>query len=59
MSERQRYTLTLPIAHGHYAELTASWPLTYEEWHRFMAILDAMKWGLVEPPAEPEPGEGW
>lgn len=46
----QEYILTLPLGAGRTIRVRATWPLTPEEWDRMLAILAAMKPGLLLAP---------
>lgn len=43
-------SLIVPVNHDHYIVINAHWPITLEEWERFLHILETMKPGLVEEP---------
>ena len=44
-----RRSLPIPLAPGLWASLEARFPLSAAEWERMLALLDAMKSGLVAP----------
>jgi hypothetical protein len=44
-----RRTLPLPLAPGLWASLEARFPLRPADWDRLLALLEAMKPGLVAP----------
>jgi len=50
VGERQRRVLQLPLGDGAWAVLDAVWPMTEEDWRLMMAVLAAMKPGLVWEP---------
>lgn len=48
MSDTEQRYVTLPIAPGEYAYLTAPFPLDERDWSLLMSVLESMKPGLVE-----------
>lgn len=51
----ERYTILIPLAPDERpAMLTAAFPLSADEWQHMIAMLDAMKPGLVRPEPDAE-----
>jgi hypothetical protein len=46
-AERSTIALTLPLHPNVYAELRYAHPMTADEWEQMMAVLSAMKPGVV------------
>lgn len=48
--------LKIPLTGGEWAYLTAAFPISEQQWQRMLAVLEAMKPGLIEddPPAPQE-----
>jgi hypothetical protein len=40
-------TIILPVSTNRYVFMDADWPLTPAEWETFLAVLEAMKPGLL------------
>lgn len=56
MPEPQQYTYVIPLVAGGSVEFRGSFPLLESDWQHMLAVLDAMKPGLVMPQSGPSDG---